>query len=52
MTIGGASNVGIVDRVYHHELDSGWYNVMLKGNSNLRDERVVFSAYLVEGEDY
>ena len=37
---------------YTHTYPSGTYNVIIKGNTNLRDERATFRMYLEEGTTY
>ena len=43
---------GIIQGTYCHTLDSGKYNILLKGNTNLADEYIVYEVNLEKGKSY
>lgn len=51
-TFYSAYSEGRVEETYIHDMESGWYIIRLKVNSNLQDEYVDAMAYLIEGEEY
>ena len=44
------SSTGDVCGIYEHNLESGWYLIRLKANSNLQDEYVETRVYLTQGQ--
>lgn len=42
----------IIKGIYTHKYDDGWYRILLKANSNLKDEGVECLTYLKKGHGY
>lgn len=51
-TLDALSDKGTAEGVYIHDLDSGWYTIRLKGNTNLEDEFLECRVWLEQGKKY
>ena len=50
--IASVGTTGAINDTYTHELETGWYIIRLKGNTNLRDVSIDIFAFLQEGQCY
>ena len=50
--IASVGTTGAINDTYTHELETGWYIIRLKGNTNLRDVYIDIFAFLQEGQCY
>lgn len=47
---GNIDHTGMVKGIYEHELPSGIYSLVFKGNANISDEQISCAVYLQEGD--
>lgn len=47
-----SSSIGVLQGIYTHVAESGWYSLQLKANSNLADEYIESKVYLKQGDIY